>query len=200
MYIDGKPASVKGSAGSQTTTLNIGTANPVYIGVYWVLTTEEAYNGSMDEVRFSNLQRSPDWVRAEYLSESNQYLTYSNEELFGSELLSSIFDAGKGTSWGYLSYTASELEKARARVKVRTGNNRYLTDAPDFETCDSIINQADISSNPCVTDGDRYIQYQIILDSTETNKTPIFKDISLTDYLPSQIKPVTTGISPAISP
>ena len=154
----------------------------------------------IDELRFSNVVRSPDWIEAQYLSMTNKYLSFGYEELFGGELVSSVFDASTGKSWGYLSYTADELTQAPAKVKIRTGNNMYLSDAPDFATCDSITNKSDISSNNCIVDGHRYIQYQVVLDSTEINKTPIFKDISITDYLPQLVKPVVQGVSTAASP
>ncbi len=202
IFVDGKrdASSATTDSGINHVTSNLDSSDSVCIASSGASCATPPAEGMIDEVRFSNVVRSPDWIEAQYLSMTNKYLSFGNEELFGSELLSSIFDAGNGKSWGYLSYTADELDKAPAKVKIRTGNNMYLNDAPDFATCDSVTNKTDISTNNCVVDGHRFIQYQVILDSTETNKTPTFKDIAITDYLPSQTKPVVKGISSIASP
>jgi hypothetical protein len=38
------------------------------------------YNGTIDEVRISNVARSADWIKAQYLSINNSFITYSGEE------------------------------------------------------------------------------------------------------------------------
>ncbi len=194
LYVDGAKIATSSPGGSVTTNINLDTINRLSFGTN-AGGAGSPLKGVIDEVRISKAARSVAWIQADYKTQTNTYLSFGHEELFGSELLSSVFDAGTGKSWGYLSYTADELDKAKAKVKVRTGNNMYLTDAPDFETCDSITNKADISTNKCVVDGHRYIQYQVILDSTEVNKTPVFKEISISDYLPSTTKPVVKGVA-----
>jgi len=201
LFVDGKrdAASATTDSGINHVTSNLDSSNNACINGSGANCGPND-EGMIDELRFSNVVRSPDWIEAQYLSMTNKYLSFGYEELFGGELVSSVFDASTGKSWGYLSYTADELTQAPAKVKIRTGNNMYLSDAPDFATCDSITNKSDISSNNCIVDGHRYIQYQVVLDSTEINKTPIFKDISITDYLPQLVKPVVQGVSTAASP
>jgi len=42
--------------------------------------TETGWNGSIDEVRISNVARSGDWIKAQYLSMNNSFITISSEE------------------------------------------------------------------------------------------------------------------------
>ena len=43
-------------------------------------TTKWLFNGTIDEVRISNTARSSDWIKAQYLSMNNNFITYGNEE------------------------------------------------------------------------------------------------------------------------
>ena len=153
------------------------------------------YGTATDEIRISNVARDPSWIKAEYATVTDELQSYGDEEQFDGELNSSIFDVGKGTSFGYLNYTADEPTDTNIKIKARTGNSRYLTDALEFVICNPLTNKADISTNNCVHDGDRYLQYQILLQTTNRLKTPIFENISITDYLPQTTKPVVKGVS-----
>jgi len=77
-------------------------------------------------------------------------------------LTSSIFDMENPQFWGNLSYAANGM--GDVTFKVRTGDTADLVDATDFNMCDT-LSSFTISSNNCVDDGDRYIQYQIIFNS-----------------------------------
>src|SRR3989344_3495434 len=94
-------------------------------------------------------------------------------------LTSSIFDTefSGGAAWGTLTYTSSGSTVA---VKARTSNDSGMSGATDFSSCSAITSVSDISSNSCVTDGHRYIQYQLSLSTSDTSSTPLFSDISTT--------------------
>ena len=54
-----------------------------------------------------------------------------------------------------------------------------MTGATAFSSCDAITSASDISSNSCVTDSHRYIQYQLSLANTDSISTPTFQDVSI---------------------
>ena len=41
---------------------------------------DRCWNGSMDEIRISNVERSPAWIAAQYLSMSDSFLTFGSEQ------------------------------------------------------------------------------------------------------------------------
>lgn len=44
--------------------------------------TNDYFDGAMDEIRMSNIARSQDWIAAEYLSVSDQYISLGEEQIF----------------------------------------------------------------------------------------------------------------------
>jgi hypothetical protein len=106
-------------------------------------------------------------------------------------LTSAIFDPGFGGDWGVLSY--STTISSAVQVKVRTSNNADMSGSISFEGCSAIASGNDISSNGCVTDNNRYIQYQILL-SPSSGETPIFTSFSLT-YAPYDTNAPPTNAS-----
>lgn len=95
-------------------------------------------------------------------------------------LTSNIFDSGQGSNWGTLTYSATTPTNTTVAVKARTSNSSTMSGADDFSTCSAITSGSDISSNGCVTDTDRYIQYQVTLSSSDLLRTPTFQDVSIT--------------------
>ena len=108
-------------------------------------------------------------------------------------LTSNIFDTGRLSNWGQVNYITSG--SGVVSVKVRSSNSADMTGAPNFSTCSDIVSGADISSgtNGCVTDAERYIQYQVILD-IDSGNSPIFEDISI-DYVGADQTPPDTNAS-----
>jgi hypothetical protein len=72
IYVNGNKDSMTGSA-----TFTTDTADSFRIGDGW---TTEAFDGTIDEVRFSNMIRSDDWIAAEYKSTSDTFITYEGEQ------------------------------------------------------------------------------------------------------------------------
>ena len=95
-------------------------------------------------------------------------------------LTSSIFDSGQGSNWGTLTYSATTPTNTSVTVKARSSNDSGMGGATAFSSCNAITSGVDISSNNCITDTDRYIQYQLTLATTDTTITPTFSDISTT--------------------
>lgn len=95
-------------------------------------------------------------------------------------LTSSIFDSGTsaGADWGTLAYTASLPSGTSATIRIRTGNQPDLQDAPSFSSCPAISSGASLAGTSCVTQGDRYAQYQIALTGAGTS-TPSVTQVSV---------------------
>ena len=115
-------------------------------------------------------------------------------------LTSSIYDTEltNATSWGNLTYTATTPTNTTVTVKARTSNSSSMSGATAFSSCNTITSGTDISSNNCVTDGYRYIQYQLDIANTSTDVTPTFQDITLA-YSSSDNSPPTISLT-AVSP
>lgn len=92
---------------------------------------------------------------------------------------SSIFDTGYPAVYGNINFGVTIPSNTSVTVKVRTSTNSDMSGATDFSSCDSVNSNTDISSNNCVSDGQRYIQYQITLNSLDNFSTPTFKNISI---------------------
>ncbi len=168
-------------------------------------TTTRALDGKLDEVRMSNTNRSSDWILTEYNNQLSPGLFHSvgSEEQNTSyassgSLTSSIFDAGASGIWGNLTYTTTTPSGTTVSVKVRTSNSSTMSGAPSFALCAAVTSGTDISSNNCVTDGHRYIQYEVTLTTSDTTHTPILSDISVA-YSISSISP-TVALDSVTSP
>jgi len=142
-------------------------------------------NAVIDEVRISNIARPAAYFSTTYhnLNAPTTFISLAAQEtitLITGTLTSSIFDTGSASDWGALTYEATTLTNTTAMVKVRTGNSPTLSDATVFASCTAVTSGSDISSNSCVTDKQRYVQYQVTLTTTDILVTPTFTNFSLT--------------------
>jgi hypothetical protein len=168
------------ATGTLTNTFSDSSSNPL-IGKD---RTSPNINGVIDEVRISNTSRSAAWIAVSYKSENNTFNTFASEEQeypSSGTLTSSIFDTEftAGAAWGTLTYNATTPSNTSVSVKARTSNSSSMTGATAFSSCTAITSGSDISSNSCVTDSHRYIQYQISLANTDSVSTPTFQDVSI---------------------
>lgn len=106
---------------------------------------------------------------------SNEQKTYTSS----GSLVSSIFDTGYASTYGNINFGTTIPINTSVIVKVRTSNNADMSGATDFSSCDAVTSNSDISSNNCVTDGHRYLQYQITLNTSDNFSTPTFNNISI---------------------
>ncbi|MBN2015395.1 response regulator [Candidatus Dojkabacteria bacterium] len=103
----------------------------------------------------------------------------SNISLQTGVLTSSIYNTEHNSKWGYLNYSANTPVGTGVQVKARTGNASDLSDAQAFASCTSIADGSSLSSNSCVNDDDRYIQYEVTLSTTDVSVTPVFEAINI---------------------
>lgn len=106
---------------------------------------------------------------------SNEQKTYTSSTVSNS----SILDTGYPSVYGNINFGVTTPTNTSVTVKVRTSNNADMSEATDFSSCDAVTYNSDISSNNCVTDGHRYLQYQITLTSSDNLSTPTFNNISI---------------------
>jgi hypothetical protein len=72
VYVNGNKETMTGAAAYTT-----DTADSFCIGQGW---STEAFDGTIDEVKFSNMIRSDDWIAAQYKSEADTFITYGGEQ------------------------------------------------------------------------------------------------------------------------
>lgn len=101
-------------------------------------------------------------------------------------LTSSIFDTGSSSTFGNLSYGATAPASTSVNVKVRSASNSDMSDSTDFSSCSVISSGSSLSTGNCVTNGQRYLQYQVSLATSNNNLTPVFQSLTL------QYSPVPT--------
>ncbi|QQR83574.1 DUF2341 domain-containing protein [Candidatus Peregrinibacteria bacterium] len=141
-------------------------------------------NADLDEVRVLKTLLTPQWILTEYRNQNSPgtfYTPGSHETFSGPSttgtLTSAIFDVGNTSStWGTMTFNASNANGVT--VYVRTDSDPAMATAPAFGTCAAITHGTDISANNCVTDGERYMQYQIVLDQV-AGFAPVMQDITI---------------------
>jgi len=57
--------------------------NQAIIGADATQTVDEFFDGAIDEVRISDVARSDDWIKAQYLSMTDAFINYIDIELTG---------------------------------------------------------------------------------------------------------------------
>lgn len=78
-------------------------------------------------------------------------------------ITSQVKDIGIGPNWLAMNWTASTTASSTITMKVRTGTSSDMASAMAWDSCATTTSGADISNEDCVTDGERYIQYQAYL-------------------------------------
>ncbi len=151
--------------------------------------------GLIDEVRISSSVRSAAYVAASYHSETNDFVSFESQVgtyASSGTLTSNILDSEQLSAWGTLTYSGSG---STIGVKVRSSNSSTMSGADDWSSCSSVSSGTDLSSTDCATDGERYIQYQVILSTADQTTTPTFQDISIAFSSYDTTSPTTNASS-----
>ncbi len=106
-------------------------------------------------------------------------------------LTSVIFDLGFGGDWGAVTFATSHI--SLTTVKVRTSNSPSMSGAPAFNGCPALTSGTDLTDQVCITNNDRYVQYQITL-SADGDTRPTFTEIGIA-YEPWDVNPPTVNAS-----
>jgi len=99
-------------------------------------------------------------------------------------ITSQINDVEPNLYFTDLTWTATTSATSSITMKVRTDSISDMSGAVAWASCDTVSNGADISANNCVTDGQRYIQYQATLTATYGTST---------DYITPELGDVSVG-------
>ncbi|MBI2426786.1 MAG: fibronectin type III domain-containing protein [Candidatus Kerfeldbacteria bacterium] len=94
-------------------------------------------------------------------------------------LVSTIKDFGTTNStWGNITFN-STANSQTITVKVRSSNNSDMSGATDWASCSGISSGTDMTTNSCMTDGHRYMQYRIDLSTTSASQNPQVEDVTV---------------------
>lgn len=170
----------------------------LYIGQGVPGQSETAFTGKLDDIHISNAVRSAVWIAAEYKNGTDAFNSFASEEpqiATSGTLTSAIFDAGASYDWTTLSYSVTTPSNTSASVKVRSGNQSDLSDATAFSSCTTITSGQSLSTGGCVTNGHRYVQYQVSLSNTDAVSTPTLTSVSVNYQLtaPSSLSGAPAG-------
>jgi len=95
---------------------------------------------------------------------------------------SGYIDLGNTTAdFSTLSWTQAG-SYASTSIKVRTSDSPTMSGAPDWSTCQNISNGGLISSGNCSTAGHRYLQYQSIINTSNSAYSASVDNVALSAY------------------
>ena len=86
-------------------------------------------------------------------------------------ITSAVYDIGTDVNWKTVAWTASTSASSTIELKFRTATTSDMASATDWDSCATTTNGVDISSEDCVTDSHRYIQYQAYLSASYATAT-----------------------------
>jgi hypothetical protein len=92
-------------------------------------------------------------------------------------LTSNIYDLTYGGDWGTLLYNFTG--NGTVNVKVRSGNVSNMSDATAWSSCPNVTSGTDLTGLTCMKNNDRYIQYQVTLNSGSNGADTQLSQVSL---------------------
>lgn len=155
-----------------STVIPYGIANSQYVTLF-ITPHSTSATGTVNYTLFYTRKYSE--TEPSVSNPTNEQKTFTSS----GNLVSSIFDTGYAATYGNINFGVTTPANTSVVVKVRTSSNADMSGAADFSSCDTINSDSDISSNNCVTNGQRYIQYQVTLNSSDNFSTPTFNNISI---------------------
>ena len=107
-----------------------------------------------------------------------------------------IYDTSSNQEFSTVSWVETLPASTSLSVKIRTSDDSGMSGASAWGSCSAVTSGSDISSNSCVTDGERYIQYQIELSTADTSVTPSLDSLTLNylQYHSSTVQILTSSV------
>ena len=93
-------------------------------------------------------------------------------------LQSNIIDTQQLSSFSTITYNTTIPDTSSASLRFRSSSNNDMSGAPNFSTCTAVNSGDNLSTNNCITNGQRYLQYQVSLGIGSSKITPIFYDLT----------------------
>ncbi len=103
------------------------------------------------------------------------------------ELVSSIYDTRGDSDWGELSWLAELPEGTSAGVSMRSS-----WDSQDLGEWSDTVFTSPVDLSGLLSDGDRFVQYGIVLRSADCDTTPHMQELSIT-WNSLSVEPDATG-------
>lgn len=195
LYIDGVQRGTD-SEGMQSV---IGNTYPATIGSFDA--SSYMFPGTVDEIRISNISRSNDWVKAVYLSESDNLIntwgaeesalqspgTYTSHSLNAEKIYKWGDCTGGGCNGASTAFTTNLTSPANTSIKFElrhSANGSVWSDWTTIDTYTSSGTKTKTRDQMVSLIGDitnRYIKVKITLDSTDNISNPIVADYKF-DY------------------
>lgn len=108
------------------------------------------------------------------------FLKYERAYLSSGTLTSAVFDAGSGTDWGTLSWTAFLPGGTALKFQLAAADG---ADPADFRGPDGTVDGFYTGSGTAVWsghDGRRYLRYRAVLTTADAAKTPLLQSVTVT--------------------
>ena len=128
------------------------------------------FNGTQDGENGTNGTYSV--IKQQYYPEVYYYAS--------GELESSVYDTGTPlVRYGNITWNATVPEDTSIVIRVRTSIDPDMSTALPWEDCPPVVNGADISDLPSVSNGHRYVQWRAKFYTTDLYRTPVLHYVNL---------------------
>jgi len=128
------------------------------------------FNGTQDGENGTNGTYSV--IKQQYYPEVYYYAS--------GELESSVYDTGTPlVRYGNITWNATVPEDTSIVIRVRTSIDPDMSTALPWEDCPPVVNGADISDLPSVSNGHRYVQWRAEFYTTDLYRTPVLHYVNL---------------------
>ncbi len=125
--------------------------------------TQDGENGTEGEYKF---------IKQRYYPEVYYYAS--------GWLESSVYDTGTTlVRYGTITCNATVPEDTSIVIRVRTSIDPDMSTALPWEDCPPVVNGADISDLPSVSNGHRYVQWRAEFTTTDLYRTPVLHYVNL---------------------
>jgi hypothetical protein len=174
-YIDGLERTLINCRG--TTTKDVNVTSTFFISG-WGVNSGYKFNGTIDEVRISNVSRSASWINASYLSQSDEFVTYGSEESITyntkGNFTTDTKDATITTIWINITTNTTIPTGTGLSVQVGTSSDNSAYTWGNNHTLTGGIETTTLS----VTDN-RYAKIRFWFNTSNTSITPTLHDFTL---------------------
>jgi hypothetical protein len=139
------------------------------------------FDGTIDEVRISNVARSTEWIRACYNNQSSpaDFYTVGNENRIGTAsgtIASQVLDTtASGTEWSRLSWGGTLESGTDIMFEVRASDTSFLKGDATL----SWVTAGDTSPITSGLPSGRYMQWRATLSTDDVDLTPVLHYVNI---------------------
>ncbi|MBU1262982.1 hypothetical protein KKH56_08745 [bacterium] len=104
---------------------------------------------------------------------ANQVQAAASAEGAFTSQIKDLGSLGYAKDFGTMTWSETLPSNTIVTMKVRTSDSATMVGATAWGDCDAVTKGADITSNSCVTDGHRYVQYQSAFSTDDSDYVPV---------------------------